>query len=328
MTPCQIRPIHTLYVCGYSVFVPPPFRRVCTSSPITTTALVESPLDMSIRSTPATPERAGRSESLDEIGSLFGFALDLGDATWSRLAGSPILRSSSAALIGESSLDSICEDSFMEMSHGPSSSVLVPPPTSTRTLESFVHLEMLPSQDDDTFALASFWRHDDHTSEVAIDRREGNGMRVNLDPVWPQALYFDNIEWVPVSNGGHRFLLQTGDGGTVGYIEAAEHVRGELHRIVVVHGARSLEFLTPAGHARKLRGIVNGSSNDEFYLPIEEVVVGNALRRCPVCVSEGNRAREAFANAERVWMEALDALTEISELALIGIRKHNELELS
>ena len=57
-------------------------------------------------------------------------------------------------------------------------------------------------------------------------------------------------------------------------------------------------------------------------------MVGNALRRCPVCVSEGNRAREAFANAERVWMEALDALTEISELALIGIRKHNELELS
>lgn len=298
------------------------------SSRVTTTALVESPLEMSIRSTPATPERAGRPESLDEIGSLFGFALDLGDATWSRLAGSPILRSSSAALIGEGSLDSICEDSFMDVSHGSSSSVLAPPLTTTRALESFVHLEVLPSQDDDRFALASFWRHDDHTSEVAIDGRGGDGMRVNLDPVWPQALHFDSIEWVPVSNGAHRFLLQTGGGGTAGYIEAAERVRGELHRIVVVNGARSLEFLTPAGHARKLRGIVNGSSNDEFYLPIEEVVVGNALRRSPVCVSEGNRAHGAFANAERVWMGALDALTEISELALIGIRKHNELELS
>ena len=286
---------------------------------------------MSMRSTPATPERASRSGSLDEIGSLFGFALDLGDATWSRLTGSPILRSSSAALLGECSLGSIGEDSFMDVSHGPTSSVLAPPPsplTSARALESFVHLEALPSLDDDRFALASFWRHDDHTSEVAIDGKGvGGGTRVNLDPVWPQVLNFDSIEWVPVSNGAHRFLLQTGEDGTAGYIEAAERVRGELHRIVVVNGARGLEFLTPAGHARKLRGIVNGSSDDEFYLPIEEIVVGNALRRFPVCVSEVNRNHGAFADAERVWMGALDVLAEISELALLGIRKHNEMEL-
>jgi hypothetical protein len=155
---------------------------------------------------------------------------------------------------------------------------------------------------------------------------DGGETRLNLDPVWPDVVRFEWVEWVPVADGGHRFLFQAGDGSTAGFIEAFE--RRELQRLVVVHGERRLEFSSPKGHVQKLRTIVTSDSKDEFYLPTAEVVVGSALRACSVRVKDFNRSHENFSAAERVWVASLDALDQISELALEGIRKHNQSELS
>jgi hypothetical protein len=187
-----------------------------------------------------------------------------------------------------------------------------------------VHLDSIPHRSKAGFAFASFWREDDRTSSVV----HAGETRVNLDPVWPDVVSFDSVEWAPVGDGGHRFLLRTKDGDTTGHIDAVESAPNNLQLLAVVSGARRLEFATPAGHARKLRAVVKRSSDDEFYLPVSEVLLGDALRQATVRVHEASRRHSSFEAAERVWNETMRALYEISELALEGIQAHNRVELS
>jgi len=245
-------------------------------------------------------------------------------SVWDRLTGSPVLQASVSnklpPSIGRES--SVFDMELCDLSLNDAT-------------ESVVETHRLPPH----FAYAYFERdHDKSQLELP------NGQSVtNLSPVVPRPVLADIVSWTPLLSSagdtGHRFSL-VHQGDVQANVEVFLNEHGGVDRMLIVHSLYSalshsaklidrssiLEFNPMEKHIAKVAEMATSTHTSEFYLPVNEIVVGSHLSNVSVLVPQRLATHAEAKNAQAAFNQARSDMIRMSTAVFECIENHNSIE--
>lgn len=245
---------------------------------------------------------------------------------WLRLAGSPELRPTTPSVTSSLHLERPDDVFDMDTDATPAGG----PPL----LDSVIHTHELPAE----FAYAYFERD---VGVADVQTPSGNVV-ANEHPVTPRVVRADRVVWRPVLSNdglcGHRFDLMLGD-ALQAHVEAFVDAHS-VRRVAFVHRNYSqtaraaglvdrnslVEFNSPESHAAKLREMLASLPCDQYYLPVAEVAVGQALCPrfgAPLSLHPRHAKNPAASVAGAVWSRVKLEIAVIWEMARAASNAHN-----
>lgn len=248
---------------------------------------------------------------------------------WEDLEGSPPLRaqtpSIASSMISERRLDIDMQDFNTNNDSSDAPAVI----------ESFIHLDELRNE---PFVYAYF----SLSKNQSIVKTPGGDVVSSSSPCRPRLVKASRIFWSPILGNdglsGHKFSFLN-EHEISGHIEVfvSSH---EVTRIAIIHrlftpfAVKSgivdpqaiIEFTTPAGHYQRLLSFLETLPATQFYLPTNEVVVGQQID-LPVEIDPRYLDNPASVHAHAVWRETKVLLRRISDVAFRSSEIHNQSEL-
>ena len=198
----------------------------------------------------------------------------------------------------------------------------------------------------------------DRDQEAVVQSRAPDGTLLrNFAPVFAKAVHVDSVRWTPMLGNdgavGHAFFLEfegVQQARIESFFEDDASASCTPTRIAVVNAlctpmamaaklvARGsmVEFAPPCRHAAKLKRLLDNmtiaNNKDDLYSPIQEIVLGAALKEGQferLLELPPHLANHAHAeHAARAWKKTIDALRVISDETKRGVKWHNGRELS